>query len=96
MDGYLERLRTAVRISEDFYAAIGRHPSFKVERVPNGTNLAHVTAKTSDRDAFARRLAERGVLLPEGSAGPFTLQVNETWTRTSAADLAQAFQESAI
>jgi len=96
MDGFLDRLRTAVRISEDFYAAIGRHPSFSVERVPGGTNRAQVTVKTGDPDRFRRRLAERGVLLPDGDAGRFTLAVNETWARSAAADLAHAFEESMV
>ena len=96
MDGFLDRLRAAVRISEDFYAAIGRHPAFSVERVPGGTNLTHVTVKTSDRAAFKNRLAERGVLLPDGGTGRFTLAVNETWARSSVADLAHAFEQSAI
>jgi threonine aldolase len=96
MDGFLDRLRAAVRISEDFYAAIGRHPAFSVERVPGGTNLTHVTVKTSDRTAFKNRLAERSVLLPDGGTGRFTLAVNETWARSSVADLAHAFEQSAI
>jgi len=96
MDGFLDRLHTAVRVSEDFYAAIGRHPSFSVERVPGGTNLAQVTVKTGDPDRFARRLAERGVLLPDGDAGRFRLAVNETWARSTAANLAHAFEESMV
>jgi threonine aldolase len=96
MDGFLDRLRAAVRISEDFYTAIGRHPAFSVERVPGGTNLAHVTVKASDPAAFKNRLAERGVLLPDGGTGRFTLAVNETWARSSVADLAHAFEQSAI
>jgi threonine aldolase len=96
MDGFLDRLRAAVRISEDFYTAIGRHPAFSVERVPGGTNLTHVTVKTSDPAAFKNRLAERGVLLPDGGTGRFTLAVNETWARSSVADLAHAFEQSAI
>ncbi len=95
MDGYLDRLGAAVRISEDFYAAIGSDPSFSVERIPGGTNLARVTVKTGDRARFAGRLAERGVLIPAGGTGPFTLAVNETWARSSAAELARAFQQSA-
>jgi len=94
MDGFLDRLRAAVRISEDFYEAIGRHPSFSVERVPGGTNLTHVTVNTGDRAAFANRLAERGVMLPDGGADRFTLAVNETWAKSSAADLAHAFAQS--
>ncbi len=96
MDGFLDRLRAAVRVSEDFYAAIGSDPAFEVERVPGGTNLARVTVKTDDRARFAGRLEERGVLVPAGGAGPFTLAVNETWARSSAADLARAFQQSAV
>ena len=96
MDGFLDRLRAAVRVSEDFYAAIGRNPAFSVERVPGGTNLTQVTVKTSDRAAFKNRLAERGVLLPEGGTDRITLGVNETWARSSAADLALAFEQSAI
>jgi threonine aldolase len=96
MDGFLDRLRAAVRISEGFYAAIGRHPAFSVERVPGGTNLTHVTVKASDPAAFKNRLAERGVLLPDGGTGRFTLAVNETWARSSVADLAHAFEQSAI
>jgi threonine aldolase len=94
MEGFLDRLRAAVGISEDFYAAIGRHPAFSVERVPGGTNLTQVTVKTGDPIAFENRLWQRGVLLPEGGTGPFTLAVNETWARSSAADLAQAFEQS--
>ncbi len=85
-----------MRISEDFYASIGRHPAFSVERAPYGTNLAHVTVKRGDPAGFARRLTERGVELPDGGTGRFTLQVNETWARTSAAELANAFGQSAI
>ena len=96
MEGFLDRLRAAVAVSEDFYAAIGRHPAFSVERVPGGTNLTHVTVKTGDPAAFKNRLRERGVVLPDGGTGRFTLAVNETWARSSAADLARGFEQSAI
>jgi threonine aldolase len=96
MDGYLERLGAAVRTSEDFYAAIARNPAFSVERVPGGTNLTHVTVKSGDPAAFRNRLAKRGVLLPDAGTGRFTLAVNETWSRSTAADLAQVFEQSVI
>ncbi|HJS74203.1 MAG TPA: hypothetical protein VJ921_07955, partial [Vicinamibacteria bacterium] len=96
MDGFLDRLRAAVRVSEEFYEAIGGHPAFSVERVPNGTNLARVTVKVDDPARFASRLSERGVLLPSAGAGAFTLAVNETWARGSAADLARSFEQSAV
>jgi threonine aldolase len=95
MDGFVDRLRSAVGVSETFYAAIARHPKVRVERIPNGTNLARVTVSGADPAVLARRLAERGVLLPAaGPGGVITLGVNETWNRTTGADLARAFEEA--
>jgi len=95
MDGFLDRLNSAVRVSEDFYAAIGRHPKVSVERIPNGTNLARVTLKGTDPAAAARRLAESGILVPAAApGGVVTLGVNETWNRTTGAALAKAFEQA--
>jgi threonine aldolase len=95
MEGFLDRLKTAVRVSEDFYRAIGRHPKVAVERIPNGTNLTRLTLKGVDAATVARRLAERGIHMPGGSPnGVVTLGVNETWNRTTGADLARAFEQA--
>ena len=91
MDGYLDRLKAAVRMSEDFYRAIAAHPKVRVTPIPNGTNLRRVTLTGIDLSAVARRLAEHQIRLPGGSAGALTLGVNETWTRTTAAELARSF-----
>ncbi|AMY12428.1 L-allo-threonine aldolase [Luteitalea pratensis] len=95
MDGFLDRLTNAVHVSEAFYGAMARHPMVAVERISNGTNLARITIKTADPTVVARRLADRGVLLPAATAGGvITLGVNETWNRTTAADLVQAFAQA--
>jgi threonine aldolase len=95
MDGFLERLTRAVRVSEDFYAAITRDPRVRVARLPNGTNLARLTFKNADARGVARRLAERRILMPGGSPdGVVTLGVNETWNRTTGVDLARAFEQA--
>ena len=69
MDGFLDRLTSAVQVSEAFYGAMARHPMVTVERISNGTNLARITIKTADPTVVARRLADRGVLLPAATAG---------------------------
>jgi threonine aldolase len=93
MDGFGDRLRAAVRVSEDFYTAIARHPRVTVERVPGGTNLARLRVKDADVAVVARRLAAQGVVLPGNApGGAVTLGVNETWGRTTGADLARAFE----
>lgn len=95
MDGFVDRLRSAVDVSEAFYRALARHPRVSVERIPNGTNLTRITLRGVDVPGVARRLAQRGVLMPAPSAaGVVTLGVNETWNRTTAAVLVQAFESA--
>ena len=95
MEGFTDRLKSAVRISEEFYAAVGRLAKVRVERIPTGTNVARVTLTGVDPVAVARRLSESGVRLPAaGDGGVVTLGVNETWNRTSGAGLARAFEQA--
>lgn len=92
MDGFVERLGSAVALSEDFYRAIDQHPAFDIARIPNGTNLSRVTLSGTDGEEFRERLAEQGILLGRPNAdNRFTLGVNETWNRTTANELALAF-----
>lgn len=95
MDGYLDRLKAAVRVSEDFYRAIASHPKVNVVPIPNGTNLRRVALTGVDVKALAQRLADRQIRMPGGAAdGTVTLGVNETWTRTTAAALARTFMSA--
>jgi len=95
LDGFVDRLKTAVRLSEDFYRTIASHPKVAIERIPNGTNLARLTLKTVDAKQVVARLAARGVRMPAPAArGAVTLGVNESWNRTTAADLARAFEQA--
>ena len=95
MDGFEDRLKSAVKISETFYAAISKHPRIAIERIPNGTNLTRVAFKDVNVAEVAKRLAERGVAM-SGPPKPATITfgVNETWNRMSAADLIRAFEQS--
>ena len=92
MDGYLDRLKGAVRVSEDFYRAVATHARVKVTPITNGTNLRRVAVSGTDLKAVQQRLAEKQIRLPGGAPdGTLTLGVNETWTRTPGAELARAF-----
>ncbi len=94
MDGFDGRFRAAVSVSEEFFAIIGRHPRFVVERVPNGTNLVRLSVTGVEPAAFRARLLARGVLLPASPSGAYTVAVNETWNRTTAGELVQAFEQA--
>ena len=95
MDGFLDRLKSAVRVSEDFYTAIARHPKVTVSRIPNGTNVTRLTLTGANVAAVRKKLLDRHIEMPGGSPdGVVTLAVNETWNRTSGAELAAAFEQA--
>lgn len=94
MNGFVDRLTSAVSVSEQFYKGLAGNPRITVERIPNGTNLTRLTIR-GDGAAVVRRLAAEGVVMPSPSAqGAVTLGVNETWNRRSAAELRQAFDRA--
>jgi len=91
LDGFGDRYRRAVRISEDWIRALGRHDAFTIDRVPSGTNLFRLRVRGSDAAAFQRRLASSGVMLAAPQNASFLVGVNETLNRTTAAALTTAF-----
>ena len=91
-DGYLERLRTAVRISEQLIAWLGAPPgAFTSTRVPNGSSLFRLTPRTSDLAAYRERLLARGIVLPRADGDGFWLKVNESLREVAPDALAAAF-----
>jgi threonine aldolase len=95
MDGFEDRLKSAVNVSEAFYSAMAKHPRIAIERIPNGTNLTRVTFKGINAAGVAKRLAERGIAMSVPSGGAtVTFGVNETWNRMTAPDLVRAFEQS--
>jgi threonine aldolase len=95
MEGFLDRLKSAVRVSEEFYTAIARHPKVTLSRIPNGTNVTRLTLKDTNVPALRNRLRERGIEMPGVSPdGVVMLGVNETWSRTTGAELAAAFEHA--
>ena len=96
-------------VSEGFLERLGKHEAFAVERIPTGTNLFRLRVGQADAAAFRARLRRRGIHLglPRGfgdsaigdgggatGGARFLVAVNETWNRTSAEGLANAFIEA--
>ncbi|MDG2089930.1 MAG: beta-eliminating lyase-related protein [Gammaproteobacteria bacterium] len=95
MEGFTDRLRSAVEISETFYSAIKDIPSVQLTRVVNGTNLAGITLDGVDIAEMRRRLAELNIMIGQPNADDrITLSVNETWNQTTGELLADAFARS--
>ncbi len=95
MDGYLDRLTAAVRVSEEVMAGLAPHSRLEIARVQNGTNLTRWTLRGVDPETLAGRLAKDGIRFPRpASDGVVTVAVNETWARQTAADLMRAFERA--
>jgi len=93
-EGYLERLRSAVRVVEPLWTALAADPRLAIERVANGTSALHIAAKGVPPEVLQRRLARQGVQLPDAHDGRFSLVVNETAGRSTTARLERAFRSA--
>jgi threonine aldolase len=91
LDGFGDRYSRAVRISEDWIRALGRHDAFSVDRVPSGTNLFRLRVRGTDAAALRQRLASKNVMLAAPQDGAFLVGVNETLNRTTASELTGTF-----
>jgi threonine aldolase len=91
LEGFSERYGRAVTVSEGWIRGLQRNDAFAIERIPSGTNLFRLRVRGTDVPAFQKRLAARGVVLPAPQGDAFLIGVNETLTRTTAAELTEAF-----
>jgi threonine aldolase len=96
LDGFAERFKRAREAGEAVFAALAKHPSFRVERVPGGTNIARLHARGTDPAEYPAALRKLGVVVAPGKpgSGEYALTVNETLLRRPAAEVAAAFVES--
>lgn len=95
MDGFVERLTAAVRVSEDVYEGLARHPRLRIARVPQGTNVAHITLRGVDPGTVTSRLRDAGIRMPAPARdGVVSFAVNETWTRLPATGIVRAFERA--
>ena len=86
-EGFAERYAHAVEISEKAIAALGSESRLEIRRVPHGTNIFFLRVRGVDPVAFRQRLRAAGLMVGEPHDREFTLQVNETWNRTTPEDI---------
>ena len=92
LEGFIDRFRHAVAISEAFFAELSAREAFAVERIPHGTNIARLRVDTDDIRAFRSRLMTEGIVLGPPRGTSVWVTVNETWNRRAAGDLVEHFE----
>ena len=96
MEGFEDRYRSAVDNTEKLWKKLDAHPRFRVERIPNGSNIVALHVK-ADSKQLGANLLDAGVTISTGgltSGDGWTrllLRVNETVNRRSPDELAGLF-----
>jgi len=92
LNGFSERFARAIKVSDDLIRALDRVDGVAVERIPSGTNLFRLRVMRTNAPELQKRLEARGIVLANPTAdGTFLVGVNESWNRTTGAELAAAF-----
>lgn len=96
MDGFEDRYRSAVGNTEKLWKKLDAHPRFRVERIPNGSNIVALHVK-ADPKQLGANLLKAGVTISTGGLASgdgwtrLLLRVNETANRRSPDELAGLF-----
>lgn len=93
LDGFVDRFRAGVQVSESFISELGTRGGVTAQRITNGTNIFRLPLAGIDVTRMRGTLAARGIEFsaPPANAQMLTLQVNESWTRRSGTELATEF-----
>ena len=94
VDGFERRFRSAVETSEAVIAALRADSNFTVETVPNGTNVFRLRTHGVNAPVYQGRLDAARISTRTPTSDWLTIQVNETWTRVPASEIADRFRKA--
>lgn len=94
VDGFEQRFRAAVDVSERVVATLSTDSNFGVERIPNGTNLFRLRVFGVNAPVYRDRLEGAGITARQPAGDWFHIHVNETWARTQPDDIVARFRKA--
>jgi threonine aldolase len=94
LDGFEQRFRAGMETAEGVISALRTDSNFGLERVPNGTNVFRLRVFGVNAQVYQGRLELNGVSARIPTGEWFTIQVNETWGRAPAAEIASRFRKA--
>jgi threonine aldolase len=93
-NGFETRFRTAMESAEHVIGVLQKDSNFGLERIPNGTNIFRLRVFGVNAPVYQNRLELAGITTNNPTGDWFNIQVNETWTRLPAADIAARFKQA--
>jgi threonine aldolase len=94
LNGFEARFRAAVESSERVIATLQTDSNFGVERIANGTNIFRLRVFGVNAPVYQNRLFGAGISTSNPVGDWFNIQVNETWTRAAAWEIAGRFRSA--
>jgi threonine aldolase len=93
-EAFEPRFRTAVETAERVLAVLRTDSNFGIESIPNGSNIFRLRVFNVNAPVYKLRLEDTGISVPDPVGDWFSLQVNETWNRLPATDIAARFRQA--
>jgi threonine aldolase len=90
--GFEPRFRAGMESAERVIAELRTDANFGLESIPNGTNLFRLRVFGVNAPVYQRRLEAAGISANNPTGDWFNIQVNETWTRLPASEIAARFR----
>lgn len=96
--GFEERFGDAQRKAVRLFDKINDTKLFRVEPIPNGTNVFRLRIKNSAPESFRRKMSRDGIRWASFGFTPdyAILRVNETWNRIHESDLVERMKRAAV
>ena len=93
LEGFVDRFRAGVQVSEAFIRELETRSGVKASRITQGTNIFRIPVTGIDTGKLSAALATRGieVVAPAAGSPTMNLLVNESWARRPASELATEF-----
>ncbi len=96
LDSFSDDYSQSVKQAEQLFGLLEKNSTFKIERIPNGTNVFKLYTDIPDREKFRDNLKKRDILIPapDKSFNGFKMKINATLLRSTPEKTAKAFEEA--
>jgi threonine aldolase len=92
---FLEDYSNALKKAETFFAILEKNDNFRIEKIPNGTNVFELHLKGVDLEKFRQKLQQKNIHIPGPTReGVFFMKTNVSLNRISPEELARHFIEA--
>ena len=94
---FLEEYSKALKNAEKFFVLLKENENFRIEKIPNGTNVFKLRVKGVKLEKFKQKLQQRNVHIPGPTReGVFFMKTNVSLNRISPEELAKSFLEALL